>query len=72
VPVGNSSRYFDALVKAGVPAELHVFAHGAHGVGLAPNDPALSAWPALCAAWLKARGFLAPAGPARSNGGRPQ
>jgi acetyl esterase/lipase len=57
VPVENSIDYALALRKAGVPFELHVFERGAHGVGLAQRDPALKAWPDLCAAWLRARGF---------------
>jgi acetyl esterase/lipase len=58
VPVENSLQFFAALKKAGVRAELHVFAHGRHGVGLAPDDPALSQWPKLCAIWMKGRGLL--------------
>lgn len=53
VPVGNSLAFFEALRRASVPAELHVFTHGRHGVGLAPDDPALSQWPRLCEAWLR-------------------
>lgn len=59
VPVENSLVFYEALRKAGVPAELHVFTKGGHGVGLAPGDPVLSAWPHLCAAWLHSMGFLA-------------
>jgi acetyl esterase/lipase len=58
VPVENSLLYAMALHRAGVPLELHVYEKGRHGVGLGGNDPVLSAWPATCAAWLKARGFL--------------
>jgi acetyl esterase/lipase len=58
VPVENSLMFFSALRKAGVPAELHVFAHGRHGVGLAPDDPSLSQWPGLCAQWMRGRGLL--------------
>ena len=58
VPVENSLQFFEALHKAGVPAELHVFAHGHHGVGLAPDDPALSQWPKLCESWMRARKLL--------------
>jgi acetyl esterase/lipase len=60
VPVENSQLFADALRHAGVPVELHVFAHGRHGVGLAPGDPALSQWPVLAAAWIRARGLLQP------------
>ncbi len=63
VPVDNSLLFFSALRKAGVPAEMHVFAHGRHGVGLAPDDPALSQWPKLCASWMKGRGLLDPKKP---------
>ena len=58
MPVENSLLFFAALRKAGVPAELHVFAHGRHGVGLAKDDPALSQWPTLCAQWMKGLGLL--------------
>ena len=54
----NSVQYFLALRKAGVSAELHVFANGPHGVGLANNDPALSEWSKLLANWLRARGVV--------------
>ena len=58
VAVENSLAFARALHAAGVPVELHVFPKGPHGVGLAPQDPVLSQWPKLCAAWLKASGFL--------------
>jgi acetyl esterase/lipase len=58
VPVENSVRFYLALVKAKVPAEMHLFENGEHGVGLALGDPALSAWPTLLANWLRARGLL--------------
>ncbi len=58
VPVENSVRFYMALRKAGVPAELHIFQNGPHGVGLAPTDATLSAWPALLANWLRERGLL--------------
>jgi acetyl esterase/lipase len=58
VPVENSVSYFLALRKAGVPAELHVFKDGAHGAGLAMQDPELSEWPKVLANWLRSTGFL--------------
>ena len=54
----NSIRFYLALRQAKVPAELHVFENGPHGVGLAMNDPALSAWPTLLANWMRGRGLL--------------
>ena len=58
VPVENSLQFAAACHKAGVPVELHVYAHGPHGFGLGVGDPNYGQWPAACAAWLKARGLL--------------
>jgi len=58
VPVENSVYYFLALRRAGVPAEMHVFKDGAHGAGLAMQDPALSEWPKVLANWLRASGII--------------
>lgn len=58
VVVENSLLFAAALRKAKVPYELHIYETGRHGVGLAPNDPALSTWPKLLENWLRARGFL--------------
>jgi acetyl esterase/lipase len=60
VPVENSVLFYLALRKAGVPAEMHIFERGPHGVGLALRDPALGMWPSLLANWLRERGLLAP------------
>jgi acetyl esterase/lipase len=66
VPVENALLFFSALKAARVPAELHVFAHGRHGVGLAAGDPVLSQWPQLCAQWMAGRGLLgSPGAPQR-------
>ena len=54
----NSVRFYLALRKAKVPAEMHIFENGPHGVGLALGDPALSAWPTLLTNWLRGRGLL--------------
>ena len=43
--------------SAGVPAEMHIYEHGPHGVGLAQDIPELSTWPKLLANWLKIRGL---------------
>lgn len=60
VPPENSVLYYLALRKAGVPAEMHIYQPGRHGVGLAPQHPVLSNWPERLAGWLKLRGLLAP------------
>lgn len=52
VPVQNSVNYYLALRKMGIPATLHVFEHGPHGVGLAENDTTLVQWKKLLENWL--------------------
>jgi len=59
VPSENSVLFYLALRKNKVPAELHIFEKGPHGVGLALRDPALSVWPTLLLNWLRVRGLLA-------------
>ena len=53
VPVQNSIKYYLALREMGIPAEMHIFEHGTHGVGLALSDPTLSQWPDLLEDWLR-------------------
>ncbi len=59
VPAENSVAFFLALRKAKVPAELHVYQQGPHGVGLAPGDPALFTWKDRLLDWLRQNRFLA-------------
>lgn len=58
VPAEHALLFYEALRRANVPAEMHIFAKGPHGVGLAPKDPALAVWPSLCAAWMKTMGLF--------------
>ncbi|MBZ5593219.1 MAG: alpha/beta hydrolase [Acidobacteriia bacterium] len=53
VPPENSVLFYLALRKAGVPAEMHIYERGQHGVGLAQADPILSTWPSRLADWMK-------------------
>jgi acetyl esterase/lipase len=59
VPVMNSVMFYEALVKAGVPVEMHLFQHGGHGSGLGVGNPQLSVWPELLIKWMRERGFAA-------------
>jgi len=58
VPPENSMLFYMALRKAGVPAEIHIYERGPHGVGLAQTDQALSTWSSRLADWLRVRGLL--------------
>lgn len=62
VPPENSVQFYRALQHAGVPAELHIYAHGRHGVGLAKDVPGTSAWPDACRAWMAGQGLLSAQG----------
>ncbi len=56
----NATLFYGALRAANVPAELHIFAQGRHGLGLAMTEPALSVWPSLLQTWLGAIGMIGP------------
>jgi acetyl esterase/lipase len=57
-PVENTLVYATALRKAGVPAEIHVYAKGGHAFGLRRTGLSASDWPQLAAAWLKVIGVI--------------
>jgi acetyl esterase/lipase len=57
IHVENSLVYYRALSTAKVPAEMHLFSSGGHGYGLRPSPEAVSGWPELAEAWLRARGL---------------
>lgn len=57
VPVEHAYLLAQALAVNGVPHELHVFARGKHGLGLAPGTPA-AGWTTLCATWLAGQRLL--------------
>jgi acetyl esterase/lipase len=61
VPVENSLQFAEALRKAGVRFDLHIYEKGPHGLGLGTRewDPARRhPWTADCMFWLKAEGFV--------------
>ena len=52
--------FYVALRKAHIPAELHVYEKGPHGVGLDLGDPVLSEWTVALRNWLWQNGWLSP------------
>ncbi|WKN41131.1 alpha/beta hydrolase [Tunicatimonas pelagia] len=58
VPPENSIYFYLALRENNIPAELHVFEKGRHGLGMGSRYSAFSAWPELCEAWMLERGLL--------------
>jgi acetyl esterase/lipase len=60
VPISASINFYNALLAAGVPVELHIFRHGEHGSGLGAGMAALDLWPVLLEQWMRDQGLLAP------------
>jgi acetyl esterase/lipase len=56
--VENVVQYFTQLKKAGVEAELHIYAKGGHGYGLRPTELPVTHWPDLAGTWLRSIGVL--------------
>jgi acetyl esterase/lipase len=54
----HSVMLYLALKRAGVPAELHIYATAAHDFGVRPSDHPCSTWTQTCAAWMRHQGFL--------------
>lgn len=50
----NSIRFYQALRREKVSAELHVYAEGGHGFGLKTSGKTSQEWPKHFAAWFKA------------------
>ena len=57
VPVENSLLFYAALRKAGVPAEMHLYRAGPHGIGM-NRFAADASWPGLAKDWLEHLGML--------------
>ncbi len=57
-PPEHSVLMYLALKRAGVPAELHVYANTAHDFGVRTNGRSYSTWTVRCAEWLRDSGFL--------------
>ena len=56
--INHSLVYYIALKKAGVPVEMHLYAHGGHAVGLRPAKFPITRWPQLVETWLGTIGMI--------------
>jgi acetyl esterase/lipase len=56
--VANSLAYYGALKKAGVSAEVHLFARGGHVFGIRRTPLSVTGWPELMEAWLREIGMI--------------
>jgi acetyl esterase/lipase len=60
--VNQSLVYYAALKNAGVPVEMHLYAHGGHAFGLRPTSNPITRWPALAETWMSTIGMIPAAG----------
>jgi acetyl esterase/lipase len=58
VPAENSILFYQALTRAKVPAEMYLFEHGGHGMGMRGGLGTASDWPRRAEEWLRGRGLL--------------
>jgi xylan 1,4-beta-xylosidase len=58
VPLENSLLFYQALRRAGVSAELHLFERGAHGFGTRDDLGPTSGWVDRWLEWMQAHGFI--------------
>jgi acetyl esterase/lipase len=53
-------EFYQALKKAGVSGELHVYARGGHGFGMRKRPLPITSWTARLHDWMDERGYLKP------------
>lgn len=58
VPVANSLLVAADCKKAGVNAELHIYASGGHGYGMRKTGHPVNSWTERCAQWLESQGWM--------------
>jgi acetyl esterase/lipase len=56
--VNDSLVYYVALKDAGVPVEMHLYAHGGHAFGLRRTEQPITVWPELVETWLGTIGVI--------------
>ena len=62
VPAQHSILFYQALRKAGVPAELHLYEHAPHGFGTDSSVGPASSWVERWFDWMRTHGWLEEAG----------
>jgi acetyl esterase/lipase len=58
--VNNSLVYYTALMNAGVPVEMHLYAEGKHAFGLRRTKDPITRWPELVETWLRTIRLISP------------
>lgn len=55
--VDQALAYYIALKNAGIPVEMHLYAHGGHAFGMRRTKLPVTAWPQLVDTWLETIGM---------------
>ena len=59
VPPENSILYYSALRKYNIPAAIHIWEKGQHGLGFANDgDYGFKSWPEVTKEWMIERGII--------------
>ena len=58
VRVENSLLYYQALLKAKAPVEMHLYPAGGHGYGLRRTEKLVTTWPARAEEWMRSLKML--------------
>jgi len=67
VPAQNTLMFYTALLKAHVPAELHLYEKGPHGFALRLTAGPTAQWPDRAVEWMQSHGWVPPATPAAGS-----
>lgn len=57
-PAERIPNVYLALLKAGVPAEMHIYARGGHGYGIRKREMPVSSWSVRAEEWMADMGLL--------------
>lgn len=54
----NSIRFYQAMQKQNIPAEMHIFHQGGHGFGMNKINKPVEQWPDIFVQWMKSMNFI--------------
>ena len=58
VPPENSILYYLALREYDIPAAIHIWEKGEHGLGLVKGEKSFQSWPKTCKEWMIERNII--------------
>lgn len=58
VPITRATAILEALKRAGIPAEAHIYSKGGHGFGISKKGLPVDSWPERMREWMETNGWL--------------